>query len=169
MNKASGVNGIPAKLFQTTKDDAVKVWDSIFQQIWKTQQRSNCQHPLDHRKIKEFQKKVYYFFIDYSNASDCVDLRKLWKILKEKGIPDHLTSLMRNLYTGQKATVRTGQGTTDGFQIGKGVCQSYILSPSLFNFCAEYILQNAGLDDSQARIKISGKISTTLGMQMIPL
>ena len=85
MNKASGVNGIPAKLFQTTKDDAVKVWDSIFQQIWKTQQRSNCQHPLDHRKIKEFQKKVYYFFIDYSNASDCVDLRKLWKILKEKG------------------------------------------------------------------------------------
>ena len=94
MNKASGVNGIPAKLFQTTKDDAVKVLDSIFEQIWKTQQRSNCQHPLDHRKIKEFQKNVYYCFIDYSKAFDCVDLRKLWKIPKEKGIPDHLTSLM---------------------------------------------------------------------------
>ena len=121
------------------------------------------------KKARKFHKSIYFCFIDYAKVFDCMDNYQLWKILKEKGIPDHLTSLMRNLYTGQKATVRTGQGTTDGFQIGKGVCQSYILSPSLFNFCAEYILQNAGLDDSQARIKISGKISTTLGMQMIPL
>ena len=78
---------------------------------------------------------------DYAKTFDCVDNNKLWKILKEKGIPDHLTSLMRNLYTGQKATVRTGQGTTDGFQIGKGVCQSYILSPCLFNLYAKYIMR----------------------------
>ena len=92
-----------------------------------------------------------------------------WNILQEMGIVDHLTCLLRNLYTGQEATVRTGHGTTDRFQIGKGVCQGCILSPCLFNLYAEYIIRNAGLDESQARITIAGEISTTSDMQMIPL
>ena len=92
-----------------------------------------------------------------AKAFDCVDHNKLWKILKEKGIPDHLTCLLRNLYAGQEATVRTGHGTTDWFQIGKGVCQCCILLPSLFNLHAEYILWNAGLDEAQTGIKIAGK------------
>ena len=92
-----------------------------------------------------------------AKAIDCVDHNKLWKILKEKGIPDHLTCLLRNLYAGQEATIRTGHWTTDWFQIGKGVCQCCILLPSLFNLHAEYILWNAGLDEAQTGIKISGK------------
>ena len=104
---------------------------------------------------REFQKNIYFCFIDSAKAFDCVDHNKLWKILKEKEIPDHLTCLLRNLYAGQEATVRTGHGTTDWFQIGKGVCQDYILSPCLFNLYAEYIMQNAGLDESQAGIKIA--------------
>ena len=91
-----------------------------------------------------------------------------WKILKEMGIPDHLTCLLRNLFAGQEATVRTGHGTTDWFQIGKGVCQGCILSPCLFNFYAEYIMRNAGLEEAQAGIKITRKISITLDMQMTP-
>ena len=94
---------------------------------------------------------------DYAKAFDCVDHNKLWKILKEMGIPDHLTCLLRNLYAGQEATVRTGHGTTDWFQIGKGVCQGCILSPCLFNLNAEYIMQNARLDEAQAGIKIAGR------------
>ena len=86
-----------------------------------------------------------------------MDHNKLWKILKETGIPDHLTYLLRNLYTGQEATVRTGHGTTDWFQIGKGLCQGCILSPCLFNLYAEYIMRNAGLDEAQAGIKIDGR------------
>ena len=89
---------------------------------------------------KEFQKNIYFCFIDYIKAFDCLDHNKLWKILQEMGIPDHLTCLLRNLYAGQEATVRTGQGTTDGFQIGKGLCQGCILSPCLFNLYAEYIM-----------------------------
>ena len=85
-------------------------------------------------KAREFQKTIYFCFVDYAEAFDCVDNKKLWKILKQMGIPDHLTCLLRNLYTGQEATVRTGHGTTDWFQIGKGVCQGCILSPCLFNF-----------------------------------
>ena len=108
-------------------------------------------------KAKEFQKNIYFCFIDYAKAFDCVDHNKLWKILKEMGIPDNLTCLFRNLYTGQEATVRTVPGTTDWFQIGKGVHQGCILSPCLFNFYAEYIIQNAGLDEPQAGIKIAGK------------
>ena len=92
----------------------------------------------------------------YAKAFDCVDHNKLWKILKEMGIPDHLTCLLRNLYAGQEANVRTGHGTTDWFQIGKGVRQGCILSPCLFNFCAEYIMRNAGLEETQAGIKIAG-------------
>ena len=110
---------------------------------------------LDHRKAREFQKNIYFCFIDYAKASDCVDHNKLWKILQEMGIPDHLTCLLRNLYAGQEATVRTGHGTTDWFPIGKGVCQGCILSPCLFNFYAEYIMRNAGLEETQAGIKIA--------------
>ena len=104
-------------------------------------------------KKQEFQKNIYFCFIDYAKAFDCVDRYKLWKILKERGIPDHLTCLLRNLYTGQEATVRTGHGTTDWFQIGKGIHQGCILSPCLFNFYAEYIMRNAGLEETQAGIK----------------
>ena len=92
----------------------------------------------------------------------------MWKILKEMGIPDHLTCLLRNLYAGQEATVRTGHGTTDLFQIGKGVRQGCIVSPCLFKFYAEYIMRNAGLEEAQAGIKIAGKISITSDMQMTP-
>ena len=109
------------------------------------------------KKAKEFQKNIYFCFIDYAKAVDCVDHNKLWKILKEMGTPDHLTCLWRNLYAGQEVTVRTGYGTTDWFQIGKGVCQGYILSPCLFNFYAEYIMRNAGLEETQAGIKIAGR------------
>ena len=107
--------------------------------------------------MREFQKNIYFCFIDYAKAFDCVDHNKLWKILKEMGIPGHLTCLLRNLYAGQEATVRTGHGTTDWFQIGKGVCQGCILSPCLFNFYAEYIMRNAGLNEAQAGIKIAGR------------
>ena len=194
MNKASGRDGIPAELFQILKDDAVKVLHSVFQQIWKTQQRpqdwkrsvfisipkkgnskeclnyctialilhaskvmlkilqARLQQCVNHelpdvqagfrkgrgtrdqianihwiiKKAREFQKNIYFLFIDYAKAFDCVDCNKLWKILKEMGIPDHLTCLLRNLYAGQEATVRTGHGKTDWFQIVKGVHQGYI-------------------------------------------
>ena len=106
-------------------------------------------------KAREFQKNIYFCFIDYTKAFDCVDHNKLWKILQEMGIPDHC--LLRNLYAGQEATVRTGHGTTDWFQIGKGLCQVCILSPCLFNLYAEYIMRNAGLDEAQAGTKIAGK------------
>ena len=96
------------------------------------------------KKEKEFLKSIYFCFIDYTKAFDCVDHNKLWKILKEMGITDHLTCLLRNLYAAQEATVRTGHGTTDWFQIGKGVCQGCILPPCLFNLYAEYIMRNAG-------------------------
>ena len=92
------------------------------------------------KKTREFQKEIYFCFIDHAKAFDCVDHNKLWKILKEMGIPDHLIFLLRNLYAGQEATVRMGQGTIDWFQIGKGVCQGCILSPCLFNLYAEYIM-----------------------------
>ena len=108
-------------------------------------------------KKQEFQKIIYFCFIDYAKAFDCVDHNKLWKILQEMEIPDHLTCLLRNLYAGQEAAVRTGLGTTDWFQIGKGVCQGCILSPCLFNLYAEYIMRIAGLEEAQAGIKISGR------------
>uniref|UniRef100_A0A8B9WUT6 RNA-directed DNA polymerase n=1 Tax=Bos mutus grunniens TaxID=30521 RepID=A0A8B9WUT6_BOSMU len=108
-------------------------------------------------KVREFQKNIYFCFIDCAKSFDCVDHNKLWKILKEMGIPDHLICLIRNLYAGQEATVRTGHGTTDWFQIGKGVCQGCILLPCLFNFYAEYIMRNAGLEEAQAGIKIAGR------------
>ena len=106
------------------------------------------------KKAGESQKNIYFCFIDYAKAFDCVDHNKLWKILKEVGIPDHLTCLLRNLYSGQEATVRTGHGTMDWFQIRKRVYQGCILSPCLLNFYAECIMQNARLDEAQAEIKI---------------
>ena len=108
-------------------------------------------------KAREFQKNIYFCFIDYAKAFDCVDHNKLQKLLKEMRKTDHLTYLLRNLYAGQEATVRTGHGTTDWFQIGKGVCQSCILSTCLFNFYAEYIMRNAGLEETQAVTKIAGR------------
>ena len=108
-------------------------------------------------KARQFQKNIYFCFIDIAKAFDYVDHNKLWKILKEMGIPDPLTCLLRNLYAGQEATVRTGHGTTDWFQIGKGVPQASLLSPYLFNFYAEYIIRNAGLEEAQAGIKIAGR------------
>ena len=128
---------------------------------------SNCQHPQDHRK-REFQKNIYFCFIDYAKAFDCVDHNKLWKILKEMGMPDHLTCLSRNLYAGQEATVRTGHGTTDWFQIGKGVHQGCMFSPCLFNLYAEYIMRHAGLEEAQAGIKIARRNINNLNMQMTP-
>ena len=106
-------------------------------------------------KAWEFQKDIYFRFIDYAKAFDCVDHNKLWKILQEMGIPGHLTCLLRNLYAGQEATLRTGHGKTDWFQIRKGVRQGCILSPCLFNFYAEYIMWNARLDKAHDGIKIS--------------
>ena len=114
-------------------------------------------------KAREFRKDIYFSIIDYVKAFDCVDHNKLWKILKEMAIPDHLICLLRNLYSGQEATVRTGHGTTDWFQVGKGVHQGCILSPCLFNFYAEYIMRNTGLDEAQAGIKISGRNINNLG------
>ena len=108
-------------------------------------------------KAREFQKNIYFCFIDYAKAFDCVDHNKLWKILKEMGIPYYLTCLLRNLYAGQETTVRTGHGTTDWFQIGKGVHKGCILSPYLFNLYAEYIMRNAGVEEAQAGVKIAGR------------
>ena len=109
------------------------------------------------KKAREFQKNIYFCLIDYAKTFDHVDHSKLWKILKEMGIPDCLTCLLRNLYAGQEATIRTGHGTTDWFQIGEGVRQGCILSPCLFNLYAEYIMRNAGLEEAQAGIKIAGR------------
>ena len=120
------------------------------------------------KKAREFQKNIYFCFIDYAKAFDCVDQNKLWKILQEMGIPDHLTCLLRKLYAGQEATVRTGHGTTDWFQIGKGVSQGCILSPCLFNLHAEYIVRNVGLEKHKLESRLPGEISITSDMQMTP-
>ena len=119
-------------------------WDQIDNIRWITE------------KVREFQKNIYFFFINYAKAFDSVHHNQLWKILKDVGITDHLTRLLRNLYAGQEATVRTGHGPTDWFQIGKGACQGCILTPCLFNLYAEYIMRNARLEEAQAGIKIAG-------------
>ena len=126
------------------------------------------------KKARGFQKNINFCFIDYAKGFDCVDHNKLWKILQEIGIPDHLTCLLRNLYAGQEATIRTGHGATDWFQIGKGVRQGYILSPCLFNLYAEYIMRNAGLGETldwkkrKLESRLPGEISITSDMQMTP-
>ena len=119
-------------------------------------------------KKQEFQKNIYFCFIDYAKAFDCVDHNKLWKILKEMGTPDHLTCLLRNLYAGQEATVRTGHGPTDWFQIGKGVRQGCVLSSCLFNFNTEYIMRMLGWKKHKLESRLLGKISITSDMQMTP-
>ena len=119
-------------------------------------------------KAREFQKNISFCFNAYTKDFDCVDHKTLWKTLKEMGIPDHLTCLLRNLYTGQETTVRTGYGTTDWFHIGKGVCQGCILSLCLFNFYAEYIMRNTGLEETQLESRLPGEISITSDMQMTP-
>ena len=120
------------------------------------------------KKQESSRKNFHFCFIDYVKAFACVDHNKLWKILQEMGIPDNLTCLLRNLYAGQEAVVRTGNGTTDWFQIRKGVSQGCILSPCLFNFYAEYLMRNAGLDEAQAGIKITRRILICSYMQMTP-
>ena len=119
-------------------------------------------------KAREFQKNIYVCFIDYTKAFDCVDHNELWKILKEMGIPDCLTCLLRNLYAAQETTIRTGHRTKDRFQIGKGVCQGCILSPCLFNLYTEYIMRNTGLDEAQLESRFLGEIQMTSDMQMTP-
>ena len=131
-------------------------------------QRSNCQHPLDHQKSKRVPEKHQLLLFDYAKAFDCVDHSKLYIILQEMGIPDHLTCLLRNLYAGQEATVRTEHGTTDWFQIGKGVQQGCILLLCLFNLYADYIMQNARLYEAQSGVKILRETSITSEMQMPP-
>ena len=120
-------------------------------------QRSSCQHPLDHPKARELQKNIYFCLIDYAKAFDYMDHNKLRKILQEMGISDQLTWLLRNLYVDQESTVRTTRWTMDWLQIGKRLPQGYILSPCLFNLYLEYMMWNAGLDEAQAGIKIAGR------------
>ena len=119
-------------------------------------------------KAREFQKNIYFCFIDYAKAFDCVDHSKLWKMLKEMGIPDHVTCLLINLYAGQEATVRTGHGTTDWFQIGKGVRQGCMLSPCFFNLYVEYIMRKLGWKKHKLESRLPGEISITSDMQMTP-
>ena len=119
-------------------------------------------------KVREFQKNIYFAFIDYAKAFDCVDHNKLWKILQEMGIPDHLTCLLKNLYAGQEATVQTRHGTMNWLQTGKGVQQGSILSPCLFKLHTEYISQNARLDEAHAGIKIAGRNINYLRYEMTP-
>jgi len=120
------------------------------------------------KKARVFQKNIYFCLIDYAKAFDCVDHNKLWKILKEMGIPDHVTYLLVNLNAGQEPTIRTLHGATDWFQIGQGVHQSWILSPCLFNLHAEYIMWNISLNEAQAESILLGEISITSDMQMTP-
>ena len=120
------------------------------------------------KKAREFQKSIYFCFIEYAKAFDCVAHNKLWKILQEMGIPNHLTCLLRNLYTGQEAIFSTRRGEMDSFQIRKGVCQGCVLSPCLYNLYAEYIMKNATLDEAQAEIKLPGEISITSDTQITP-
>ena len=119
-------------------------------------------------KAREFLRNIYFCLIDYAKAFDCVDHNQLWKTLKEMGIPDQLTCLLRNLYAGQEAAVRTGHETTDWFQAGKGVRQGFILSPWLFNFYVEYIMRNAGLDKHKLESRFLGEMSITSDMPMTP-
>ena len=120
-------------------------------------------------EAREFQKNIYFCFINYAKAFDCVDHNKLWKILQEMGITDHLSCLLRHLYAGQEATVSTGHETTHWFQIRKGVHQGCMLSPCLFNLYAEYIMQNARLEEAQLESRLPGEVSITSHMQMKPL
>ena len=146
---------LQARLQQFVNQELPDVWAGFRKGRRTRDQIGNIHWVIE--TAREFQKNIYFYFIDYVKVFDCVDHNKLWKILKEMGIPDHLTCLLRNRYAGQEATVRTGHGTTDWFQIGKGVHQCWILSPCLLNLYAEYSMWNAGLDESQAGIKTARK------------
>ena len=148
------LNILQARLQQYMNQELPDIQDGFIKGRGTRDQIANIHSIIE--KAREFQKNIY-IFIDYVKAFDCVDHNKLWKILKEMGIPDHFTCLLKNLYAGQEATVRTGHGTTDWFQIAKGVHQGCILSPCLCNLYAEYIMRNARLDEAQAGIKIAGK------------
>ena len=140
----------------------------MFKLVLEKAEEPEIKLPTSTGSSKKQEKNIYFCFIDSAKAFDCVDQKKLWTILKEMGIPDHLICLLRNLYAGQEATVRTGHGTTDWFQIGKEGHEGCILSPCLFNFYAEYIMRNAGLVEAQTGIKIAEEISITSDMQMTP-
>ena len=144
-----------ARLQQCVKRELPDVQGSFRKGRGTRDQIANIQWII--KKAREFQKNIYFCFIDYAKAFDCVDHKKLWTILKEMGIPDHLTCLLRNLYAGQEATVEIERRTTDWLQIGKGVCQGCMLSPCLFNLYAEDTKWNAGLDEAQAGIKNAGR------------
>ena len=148
------LNILQARLQQYMNQELPDIQDGFIKGRGTRDQIANIHSIIE--KAREFQKNIY-IFIDYVKAFDCVDHNKLWKILKEMGIPDHFTCLLKNLYAGQEATVRTGHGTTDWFQIAKGVHQGCILSPCLCNLYAEYIMRNVRLDEAQAGIKIAGK------------
>ena len=140
----------------------------MFKLVLEKAEEPQIKLPTSAGKRKRVQENIYFCFIDYAKAFDCVDHNKLWKVLQEMGIPDHLTCLLRNLYAGQEATVRTGPGTTDRFQIGKGVHQGCILSPGLFKLYAEYIMRKPGLEEAQTGIRLLGERSITSDMQMTP-
>jgi len=134
-------------------------WELLDVQLGFRKGRGNCQHQFDHRKNKGIpEKKKKICFIDHGKTFHCVDHNQLWKIPKEMGIQDHRTCILRNLYAGQEATVRTRHGMTNWFKIGKGLCQGYVLSLCLCNLLAVYIMQNSGLDESQAGIKIARRL-----------
>ena len=161
MNKTNGGDGIPVELFQILKDDcesaALNMPANLENSAVATGLEKVSFHSKPIEKGREFQKDIYFCFIDYAKAFDCADHNKLWKILKEMGILDHLTYLLRNLYAGHEATVRTGHGTTDWFQIGRGVSQGCILSSCLCNSYAEYIMRNAGLGEAQLESRCRDK------------
>ena len=129
----------------------------MFKLVLEKAEKQEIKLPTFAGSSKKFQKNIYFCSIDYAKAFDCVDHNKLWKILQEMGTADHLTCLLSKLYAGLEATVRTGHGTTDWFQTGKGVCQDCILSPCLFNLYAEYIMRNSGLEKAQDKIKVAGR------------
>ena len=146
---------LQARLQQYVNHELPKVQNGFRKDRGTRDQNANIHWIIE--KARQCQKNTYFCCTDYAKAFDCVDHNKLWKIVKDMAIPDHLTCLLRNLYAGQEETVRTGPGTTDWFQIGKEICQGCILSPCLFNLYAEYIVRNAGLDEAQAGMKIVGR------------
>ena len=158
-------NGILARLCSKSfKQGFNRIWTRNFQVYkldFKKAEEPEIKFPTSIcwiiEKAREFQKNIYFCFIDYTNTFNCVDHNKPWKILQEMGIPDHLTCLLKNLYADQEAIVRSGHGIANWFQIGKRVCQGCLSSPCLFNLYAVYIIQNGGLDEAQAEVKISGK------------
>ena len=167
----SHANKVILKIFQARLQQCVNREIPDVQDGFRKGRRTRVQTANIHRiteKVKEFQKNIYFCFIDYAKAFYCVDHNKLWKILREIRIPEQLTCILRNLYVGQKATVRTECETMDWFKIGKGMCQGCILSPCLFNLYAEYIIKMLGLIKHKLETKLLGEISKTSDMQMTP-